>query len=148
VSNTNTLKRVNFRLTWVHDSVHFKAFLGSLIHAACIAQPTRRDFCSVELGDMVHRAGVNKLHTTAAQISVHVRDFKHDANLLHRVRGLDEIIHHTPLNREDEEWLVQHRMTFSVSNHGLSLFVFLPLIFTPSRGVFLSSPHMVPLRYR
>ena len=73
---------------------------------------------------MVQRAGVNKLHTTAAQISVHVRDFKHSANLLRTVKGLDEIIHHTPLNREDEEWLVQNRMAFSVSNRALSFFLF------------------------
>ena len=81
---------------------------------------------------MVQRAGVNKLHTTAAQISVHIRDFSHDANILHSVRGLEEIIHHTPLNHEDEEWLVRNRMTFSVSNHPFSFFlVFLPL--TPGR---------------
>ena len=121
-----------------------KALLGSLIHAACIVQPTRRDFCSVELGDMVHRAGANKLHTTTAQVSVHIRDFKHDANLLHRVKGLDEITHHTPLNREDEEWLVQHRMAFSVSNHRHPSFVFLPLTFSPSRAVFFP----VHVRYR
>lgn len=96
---------------------------------------------------MVHRAGVNKLHTTAAQISVHIRDFKHDANLLHRVRGLDEITHHTPLNREDEEWLVQHRMNFSVSNYGLFFFVSFSLTFSSSHGV-LSSPRMVPPRCR
>ena len=65
---------------------------------------------------------MNKLHTTATQISVHVRDLKHDANLLHRIRGLDEIIHHTPLNREDEEWLVQNRIPISVSNRPFSWF--------------------------
>ena len=70
---------------------------------------------------MIHRAGVNKLHTAAAQISVHVRDMKHDANLLHRIRGLEEIVHHTPLNREDEEWLVQNHIPLSVSNHPFSL---------------------------
>jgi hypothetical protein len=64
---------------------------------------------------MVRRAGVNKLHTTATQISVHIRDFRHDTNLLQIVKGLDEITHHTPLVREDEEWLIQNRMTFSVS---------------------------------
>jgi len=73
---------------------------------------------------MVQRAGVNKLHTTAAQVSVHIRDFKHDANLLRSIRGLDEIIHHTPLNREDEEWLVQNRMAFSVSDRSLLFFFF------------------------
>ena len=72
---------------------------------------------------MVHRAGVNKLYTTAAQISVHVRDFKHDTNLLHRIRGLEDITHHTPLNREDEEWLVQNRIPFSVRNLPFSLFL-------------------------
>ncbi|KAF9653331.1 acetyl-CoA synthetase-like protein [Thelephora ganbajun] len=89
------------------------SFFGSLIHAACIAQPTRRDFCSVELGDMIQRAGVNKLHTTATQISVHIRDFRHNPNILHGVRGLEDITHHAPLNREDEEWLVQNRIPFS-----------------------------------
>jgi len=74
---------------------------------------------------MVQRAGANKLHTTAAQISVHIRDFAHDANLLHSVKGLEEIIHHTPLNHEDEEWLVRNRMAFSVSNYSLP-FCFLP----------------------
>jgi hypothetical protein len=93
----------------------FKAFFGSLVHAACVVQPTRRDFSSVELGDMVRRAGANKLHATATQISAHIGDFRHDANILHSVKGLDEITHHTPLNREDEEWLVQNRITFSVS---------------------------------
>ena len=66
---------------------------------------------------MVQRAGANKLHTTAGQISMHIRDFAHDANLLHSVKGLEEIIHHTPLNHEDEEWLVRSRMGFSVSNY-------------------------------
>jgi len=74
---------------------------------------------------MVQRAGVNKLHTTAAQISVHIRDFAHDANILHSVKGLEEIIHHTPLNHEDEEWLVRNRMAFSVSNYSPSVY-FLP----------------------
>lgn len=59
---------------------------------------------------------MNKLHTTSAQITIHIRDFRHDANLLHNVKGLDEITHHTPLSREDEEWLIQNRMVFSVSN--------------------------------
>jgi len=125
---TTTLKHTDVRLTRVHprwcNHVLFKAFFGSLIHAACIVQPVKRDFCSVELGDMVQRAGVNKLHITAAQVSVHIRDFKHDANLLRSIRGLDEIIHHTPLNREDEEWLVQNRMAFSVSDHSLLFFFF------------------------
>ena len=64
---------------------------------------------------MVRRAGVNKLHATAAQISVHIGDFRHDPNILHTIKGLDEIAHHTPLSREDEEWLIQNRITFSVS---------------------------------
>ena len=91
---------------------------------------------------MVQRAGANKLHTTAAQISVHVRDFAHNANILHSVRGLQEIIHHTPLSHEDEEWLVRNRMAFSVSNHSFPLFVFLlPTLVG-------SSARMVPLRCR
>ena len=64
---------------------------------------------------MVRRAGVNKFHATAAQITVHIGNFRHDANVLRSVKGLDEITHHTPLNREDEEWLIQNRMNFSVS---------------------------------
>lgn len=94
---------------------------------------------------MVQRAGANKLHTTAAQVSVHIRDFRHDANILHSVKGLDEIIHHTPLSREDEEWLVQNRMAFSVSGHSLVL-SFLPTdSFSASRRS-RSSARMVPLR--
>lgn len=69
---------------------------------------------------MIQRAGANKLHTTAAQITAHIRDLKHSANLLHSIKGLTEIVHHTPLNREDEEWLVQNRITFSVSDRALS----------------------------
>ena len=78
---------------------------------------------------MVQRAGVNKLHTTAAQISVHIRDFMNDPNLLHSVKGLDEITLHTPLGHGDEEWLVQNRMTFSVSSLSFSFFVFFPPTF-------------------
>lgn len=125
------------------DRLSLKAFFGSLVHAASVAQPTRRDFCSVELGDMVRRAGVNKLHATAAQISIHIGDFRHDPNILHSVKGLDEIAHHTPLNREDEEWLVQNRITFSVS--ALSLF---PPAFGLSHNAVHSSARTVPLKSR
>ena len=122
---TNDLKHrfsIDMALPCRSDYVSFKALVGSMVHAACIVQPAKRNFSSVELGDMIHRAGVNKLHTTAAQISAHIRDLKHNANLLHRIIGLDEIIHHTPLNREDEEWLVQNRIPVSVSSRPFSLF--------------------------
>lgn len=73
---------------------------------------------------MVRRAGANKLHTTATQISVHIKDSRHDMNVLHSLKGLDEVTHHAPLTREDEEWLIQNRIIFSVS----TLIVF-PLTF-------------------
>lgn len=124
------------------------AFLGSLVHAACIVQPTRRDFRSVELGDMVQRAGANKLHTTASQVSIHIRDSMHDANLLHLIRRLDEITHHTPLTHQDEEWLVQNRIAFSVSSYSLSSFHFFPTNPRPVPQCSRCSAHMVPLKYR
>ena len=146
-----TLKHMDFRLILarVAAAVTYPpiAFLGSLVHAACIVQPTRGDFSTVELGDMVQRAGVNKLHTAAARISVHIGDFRHDANLLRNIRRLDEITHYTPLNREDEEWLAQHRFTFSVSSRSFSYRILFPLTFSFPLGVFYPSARMVPPKY-
>ena len=149
VSGNVKSRNTGFQLTWIPPPcgcVLFKAFLGSLVHAACIAQPTRLDFCSAELGDMIQRAGVNKLHTTSARISVHIRDFGHNLNLLHSARRLDEITHYTPLDREDEEWLVQNRIAFSVSSCSFySSCLLLPdLELVPRR--FRSSARMVPLK--
>jgi hypothetical protein len=64
---------------------------------------------------MVQRAGANKLHATATQISAHIRDFNHNPHIFQSFRSLNEIIHHTPLNYEDERWLIQNNMAFSVS---------------------------------
>lgn len=80
-------------------------------------QPTRGNFSSIELVDMISRGGVNRLHRSTSLLASDIREFRKDRNLAQLLSGLDEILQGGKmLEREDEEWLVQNGLPLTVSN--------------------------------
>lgn len=79
-------------------------------------QPTRPNFSSTELVDMISRGGVNRLHRSTSLLASDIREFRKDRNLAQLLSGLDEILQGGKmLEREDEEWLIQNRLPLTVS---------------------------------
>jgi hypothetical protein len=90
-------------------------FLGSLQHGSCVIQPTRINFSSDELVDMINRCGLNRLNQFAAFLSSHLRNSRIDCTLLAKLQGLDEVLYSgLPLSRDDKEWAMRNGIKLKV----------------------------------
>ncbi|CCM00577.1 uncharacterized protein FIBRA_02612 [Fibroporia radiculosa] len=101
-------------------------FLGSLQHGSCTVQPTRIDFSSDELLDIIARCGLNRLNQFPSFLGIHMRNSRQDSKLLAQLCALDEIFYSgQPLPREDEEWMYKNNMnvtnTFANTECGVML---------------------------
>ncbi|KIL70723.1 hypothetical protein M378DRAFT_66741 [Amanita muscaria Koide BX008] len=101
-------------------------FLGTLQHGSCVIQPTKINFSSEELVDMIERCGLNRLNQFATFLSNHLRNSRNDRKLLSKLQGLEEVVFTgLPLPRDDEEWAmkngVQLRNLFGSTECGATL---------------------------
>ncbi|GBE77841.1 acetyl-CoA synthetase-like protein [Sparassis crispa] len=79
--------------------------IGSLLHGACVIQPTTISFSSQELVDMIQRCGLNRLNQFASFLAMHLRASRQDTKVLALLQGLDEVLYTgLPLSREEEDW--------------------------------------------
>lgn len=79
-------------------------------------EPTRPDYPSSEVLDMIARGGVNRLHRSISHLASDIREFRKDRNTLSLLSGLDEIMQcGNMLDREDEEWLTGNGLPLSVN---------------------------------
>ena len=86
-------------------------------HGACTIIPTKINFSSEELVDMIFRCGLNRLHQFASFLSVHIRHSRHNPKLLAYLQNLDIIITSgLPLPQEDEEFAYQNKLNLVVSD--------------------------------
>ncbi|KAG6836261.1 hypothetical protein H0H93_009662 [Arthromyces matolae] len=95
-------------------------------HGSCVIQPTVIPYQSVELTDMVQRAGLNRLNQFAAFLSKHIKVAQEDPKLLTLLQGLDEILYTgLPLPHEDVDWALKNglklRNTFGSTECGAIL---------------------------
>lgn len=100
--------------------------LGSLQNGACTIQPTRVDFDSPELLDMIIRCHLNRLQQFPAFLGIHLRNSRLDPKLLARLCALDEIFYSgQAMPQEDEEWAYKNGMklinTFANTECGIML---------------------------
>ncbi|KAK2461831.1 hypothetical protein APHAL10511_006294 [Amanita phalloides] len=83
--------------------------LGSLQHGSCVIQPSKIDFSSEELLDMIERCGLNRLNQFSTFLSTHFRNARKDNKLLVKLQGLDEALYcGLSLPRDDEEWAMKN----------------------------------------
>ena len=79
--------------------------LGALQHGSCTIQPTRIDFSSEELVDMIRRCQLNRLNQFATFLGSHIRHCRNNPKLLAFVQSLDEVLYSgLPLPREEEDY--------------------------------------------
>ncbi|KAF8622881.1 hypothetical protein AX15_006646 [Amanita polypyramis BW_CC] len=97
---------------WMGSMCHIgQAFmlLGSLQHGSCVIQPSKINFSSEELIDMIERCSLNRLNQFATFLSSHLRNSRGDNKLLAKLQDLDEVLHTgLPLSRDDEEWAIRN----------------------------------------
>ncbi|KAG2005545.1 hypothetical protein CC2G_001941 [Coprinopsis cinerea AmutBmut pab1-1] len=80
-------------------------FLGTLQHGACVIQPTRLDYSSEELIDMITRCGLNRLNAFGSWLAMHLRNSRQDAKLLSLLVSLDDVLYSgLALSRDEEQW--------------------------------------------
>ncbi|EMD35402.1 hypothetical protein CERSUDRAFT_116175 [Gelatoporia subvermispora B] len=85
--------------------------LGSLQHGACTIQPTRMDFGTEELVNMVICCRLNRLQQWPAFLATHMRHSRQNPKILALLSGLDEIFYSgQAMPRDDEEWAYKHNM--------------------------------------
>lgn len=85
--------------------------LGAIQNGACTIQPTRIDFSSDELLDMIARCGLNRLRQFPAFLGIHMRNSRMNPKLLAQLCALDEIFYSgQAMPQEDEEWAYKNDM--------------------------------------
>lgn len=90
--------------------------LGSIQRGSCVVQPSKINFSSEELTDMIERCNLNRLNQFAAFLSVHLQNSRKDNKLLAKLQGLDEVLYSgLPLPRDDEEWAMKNGIKLKVS---------------------------------
>ena len=57
-------------------------FLGTLQHGSCVVQPTKLNYDSEELIDMINRCGLNRLNAFGSWLGMHLKNSRQDAKLL------------------------------------------------------------------
>ena len=93
----------------------FIVFLGSLQHGSCTIQPTKIDFSSGELIDMIRRCGLNRLNQFASFLTKHIQNSRRNSKLLNLLRSLDEVLSSgLPLAHEEEEWAYRNGIKLKV----------------------------------
>ena len=91
-------------------------FIGSMQHGGCTIQPTKIQFSSDELGDMIKRCGLNRLHQFASFLSTHLRRARLDPKLLSLFQSLDCVLYSgLPLPKEEEEFALSNGINVVVS---------------------------------
>ena len=90
--------------------------LGSIQNGSCVIQPSKIDFSSDELMDMIERCNLNRLNQFAAFLSNHLQNSRRDNKLLAKLQGLDEVLYSgLQLPRDDEEWAKKNGIKLKVS---------------------------------
>ena len=90
-------------------------------YGTCTIQPTKIDFSSEELCDMIYRCGLNKLNQFAAFLAIHFRHARENPKLLDLLRNLDQVTFTgLPLEREEEDFALQKKIRLVVSNIAFS----------------------------
>ncbi|KAH9937144.1 acetyl-CoA synthetase-like protein [Fomitopsis serialis] len=93
--------------------------ISALQHGTCTIQPTQIAFSSDELVQMVRQCGLNRLMQFATFLSIHLRNSRHDPNVLTLLKGLDEVLFAgLALPQEDEEWARCGAMLISAGGQG------------------------------
>ncbi|TDL28374.1 acetyl-CoA synthetase-like protein [Rickenella mellea] len=94
--------------TWMGSMCHIAQsfmLMGAIQHGSCTIQPTRIDFSSEELADMISRCRLNRLHQFATFLTVHIRHARQNPKLLSVLRSLDTLLYSgLPLGSEEEEF--------------------------------------------
>ncbi|TFK18941.1 acetyl-CoA synthetase-like protein [Coprinopsis marcescibilis] len=80
-------------------------FLGTLQHGSCVIQPTKLDYSSEELIDMITRCGLNRLNAFGSWLGMHLRNARQDPKLLNLLVNLDDVIYSGLALPRDEEQL-------------------------------------------
>jgi acyl-coenzyme A synthetase/AMP-(fatty) acid ligase len=106
-------------------------FWGALQHGTCTVIPTRIDFDSSELLNMIHHAGLNRINAFPTFLCTHLRNARHNPKLLAALKGLDDILYSgLELPQEDDSWCRANGLKFTniygstelgammLSNHG------------------------------
>ncbi|THH07614.1 hypothetical protein EW145_g3248 [Phellinidium pouzarii] len=100
--------------TWMGSMCHIgQSFMliGSIQHGSCTIQPSKINFSSDELVDMINRCNLNRLHQFATFLSVHIRYARQNPKLLVFMQSLDTILYSgLPLPQEDEEFGYQNKL--------------------------------------
>lgn len=100
--------------TWMGSMCHIAQsfmLIGSLQHGSCTIKPTKINFSSEELVDMIFRCDLNRLHQFASFLSVHIRHARQNPKLLAYLQSMDIIITSgLPLPQEDEEFAYQNKL--------------------------------------
>ncbi|RXW22056.1 hypothetical protein EST38_g3794 [Candolleomyces aberdarensis] len=84
-------------------------FLGTLQHGSCVVQPTKLNYSSEELIDMIHRCGLNRLNAFGSWLGMHLKNSRQDAKLLSLLANLDDVVYSgLAISREDEQWAIKN----------------------------------------
>ncbi|KAF8640839.1 hypothetical protein AX17_000488 [Amanita inopinata Kibby_2008] len=96
---------------WMGSMCHIgQSFMliGSLQHGSCVVQPSRINFSSEELIDMIERCNLNRLNQFSTFLALHLRNSRNDCELLSKLQGLDQVLYSgLPLSRDEEEWAMK-----------------------------------------
>ena len=91
-------------------------FLGTLQHGSCVVQPTKLNYDSEELIDMIHRCGLNRLNAFGSWLGMHLKNSRQDAKLLSLLANLDDVVYSgLAISREDEQWALKNGLKLRVS---------------------------------
>ena len=90
--------------------------IGSIQHGSCTLQPTKINFSTEELVDMIKRCRLNRLHQFAAFLSVHLRHAAQNQKVLVLLKSLD-IVYSSgmPMPKDDEEFAYRAGVPLIVS---------------------------------
>lgn len=112
----STSKHICFQCIATSADFDNLVFLGSMQHGGCTIQPTKIQFSSEELGDMIVRCGLNRLHQFASFLSTHLRHARNNPKLLSLFQSLDCVLYSgLPLPKEEEEFALSSSINVVVS---------------------------------
>ncbi|KAH8120399.1 acetyl-CoA synthetase-like protein [Phellopilus nigrolimitatus] len=100
--------------TWMGSVCHIAQsfmLIGSIQHGSCTIQPTKINFSSEELVDMINRCNLSRLHQFATFLSIHIRHARQNPKLLSYLQSLNTVLYSgLPLPQEDEEYAYQNSL--------------------------------------
>lgn len=90
--------------------------MGSIQHGSCTIQPSKIDFSSSELVDMIRRCGLNQLKQFPTFLAVHLRNARENPKLLAMLRSLQRVTYSgLPLPKEEEDFASRQGIRIVVS---------------------------------